>query len=44
MKYDPIEDMKILKRTFGIIDFLVPGELIKYLKIMKKKRSRRIMS
>ena len=41
MKYDPSEDMK---RVFDIIDFLVPEELIKYLKVMKIKRSRRIMS
>ena len=41
MKYDPSEDMK---RVFDIIDFLVPEELIKYLKVIKLKRSRRIMS
>jgi hypothetical protein len=41
MKYDPSEDMK---RVFDIIDFLVPEELIKYLKVMKIKRSRQIMS
>ena len=44
LKYDPSEDMKILKRTFDIIDLSVPEELIKYLKVMKIKRSRRIMS
>ena len=44
MKYDPSEDLKILKRVFDIIDFSVPEELIKYLKVMKIKRSRRIMS
>ena len=41
MKYDPNEDMK---RVFDIIDLSVPEELIKYLKVMKIKRSRRIMS
>jgi hypothetical protein len=44
MKYDPSEDMKILKKVFDIIDLSVPAELIKYLKVMKIKRSRRIMS
>jgi hypothetical protein len=44
MKYDPSEDMKILKKVFDIIDLSVPEELIKYLKVMKIKRSRRIMS
>ena len=41
MKYDPSEDMKILKKIFDIIDLSVPAELIKYLKVMK---IRRIMS
>ena len=41
MKYDPNEDMK---RVFDIIDLSVPEELIKYLKVMKIMRSRRIMS
>ena len=44
LRYDPSEDMKILKRVFDIIDFSVSEELIKYLKVMKIKRSRRIMS
>ena len=38
------EDMKILKKVFDIIDLSVPEELIKYLKVMTIKRSRRIMS
>jgi hypothetical protein len=38
MKYDPSEDMKMLKKIFDIIDLSVPEELIKYLKVMKIKR------